>query len=208
MPMPFGLPPPDPGFEMLVASHGMSQGLSQTDGIQVFPRASVRLGAVQVGGQWRNITSPSASGVAAFFVKVRHRFGQTELELGGAYRLKTGAPATRDNRAWEYSALLRRRVGRFGFRALAEYSPREFDAGRSLYVDTGASLDLKRGASLSANLGRRERDGAPDYTSFNLGLSQVVGQKLVLDARGYWTDHASLGHRYVARLVLSARLSL
>ena len=49
MPMPFGLPPPDPAIELFVASRGMTQGLSQSDGPQVIPRAYVRFGEVQVG---------------------------------------------------------------------------------------------------------------------------------------------------------------
>jgi len=208
MPMPFGLPPPDPQFEMFVASHGMSQGLLQSDGVQLFPRALVRVGSVQTGAQWRNISSVTATGVAALFVRADRAFGKTQVQIGAAYRIKTGARAVRQNRAWEYSVLVRRRVGKLGLRTLAEYSPREFDLGNSLYVEAGSSLDLGRGTSASVNIGRRERDGAPDYTSFNMGVSQGVGSELVLDARIYGTDRADLGHRYRTRFALSARLTL
>jgi hypothetical protein len=67
---------------------------------------------------------------------------------------------------------------------------------------------LAKGTNLFANLGRRERSGAPDYTAINIGISGAVGKNLVLDGRYYATDRSRLGPRYHGRLVFSARLSL
>ena len=65
--MPFDLPPPDPAAEIFVSSHGMSKGIGQSDGPQIIPKASLRLGAVQFGAQWKNVTSTSANGEGALF---------------------------------------------------------------------------------------------------------------------------------------------
>jgi hypothetical protein len=208
MPMPFGLPPPNPAFELFVASHGMTQDLSQSDGPQIIPRAYLRFGEAQVGGFWRNIDSPVASGIGVLFVKLSRKRGPTQVDVAVLYRTRTGAHRPTVLHAWEVDATLRRSFGRFGIRLNAEYAPREFELGPSLFVEIGPSFQLAKGTSLFANVGRRERRGAPEYTAINLGISRAVGKKLVLDGRYYATDRSELGPRYHGRLVFSARLSL
>jgi hypothetical protein len=207
MPMLLGLPPADPGFEFLAASHGMSEGLLQTEGPQVIPRATLRMGAVQVGAQWRNISSPIASGIAAFFVKWTRKRGRTQMELALFDRYRTGARGPVDRQAWEIDGAVRHSFGKVGLRVIGEYSPKEFETGQSSYVEGGANIEVAKGASLSANVGRRLRSGAPDYTTFNAGLTQVVGG-VSLDARLYGTNHSERGARYQTRLIVSARVTL
>jgi hypothetical protein len=208
MPMPFGLPPADPAIELFVASHGMTQGLSQSDGPQIIPRAYLQFGRVQVGAFWRNIDSPVAKGIGALFGKFTTRRGPAQLDLALLYRTRTGAPRPTVLHAWEMDATFRRSFGRFGVRLNAEYAPREFELGPSLFVELGPSFQLAKGTSVYANLGRRERSGAPEYSAINVGISHAVGNKLVLDGRYYATDRSELGPRYHKRLVVSARLSL
>ena len=207
MPIPFGLPTPDPGFEISIASRGMSQGIAQTDGIQVIPRALVRIGAVQFGGQWRNVSSPNASGVAAFFMRISRSAGRARIDLGAAYRIRTGARANLDSRAWEFSAGARAVFGRSTLRLSAEYCPREFENGPSLYLEGGAAFRLGAATNASVNLGRRQRAGGPDYATFNAGVTRALGQRLSLDARFYETNRGALGARYRGRIILSARLA-
>lgn len=207
MPAPFALPPPDPGFEIYVASQGMAQGLLQSEGMQVVPRAFVRVGKTQVGGLWRNISSPSASGVANFFVRTSRKFGDLQVDAGATYRIRTGTKANADATAWQFNGGGRLKLGNAGLRINAEYSPGEFENGQSLYVEAGSSLTVGKGVTLSANAGRRERHRAPDYTSFNAGMSKAVRERLTLDARYYQTDRGELGERYRGRIIISARLS-
>jgi hypothetical protein len=208
MPLPFGLPPPVPVVELFVASHGMTQGLSQSNGPQVIPRAYLRFGDVQIGGFWRNIDSPVASGIGVLFGKWSRKRGRTQVDVAALYRTRTGAQHTTVLHAWEVDATLRRSFGRFGVRLNAEYAPREFELGQSLFVEAGPTFQLAKDTSLFANLGRRQRSGAPEYTAFNVGLSHMVGQRLALDGRYFATDRSRLGPRYRGRLVFSARLSL
>ncbi|MFL6760083.1 hypothetical protein [Sphingomonas sp.] len=208
MPMPFGLPPPDPALELFVASHGMSQGLSQTEGAQVIPRAYLRVGDVHAGLFWRNIDSPVATGILALFARVSRKHRATQLDLTALYRTRTGTHRTTGRHAWEFDATLRQGFGRLGLRLNAEFAPREFELGKSWFVEFGPSFQIAKGTSLFANVGRRERSGAPDYNSINVGVSRAVGGNIVLDARYHATDRSELGPRYAGRFVLSARLSL
>ena len=92
-------------------------------------------------------------------------------------------------------------------RLSATYSPDDFGATRrSLYLEGGASVTVFRGTSLSANLGRRERSGAPDYTSFNAGVSYAPTRWLNADLRYYDTAQSALGAIYEPRLIGSVRL--
>ena len=208
MPMPFGLPPPDPAIELFVASHGMTQGLSQSDGPQIIPRAYLRFGDVQLGAFWRNIDSPIANGIGVLFARVVVKRRSTQADFVLLYRTRTGAPRSAVLHAWEFDASVRRSFGRFGVRVNVEYAPREFELGPSLFVEIGPAFRLTKGTNLFANLGRRERSGAPEYTAINIGISGAVGKSLVLDGRYYATDRSRLGSRYHGRLVFSARLSL
>ena len=208
MPMPFGLPPLDPAIELFVASHGMTQGLSQSDGPQIIPRAYLRMGQVQVGAFWRNIDSQVASGIGVLFARASVKRQSTQADFVVLYRTRTGARRPTVLHAWELDTTVRHSFGRVGVRVNAEYAPREFELGPSLFVEIGPTLRLAKGTNLFANLGRRERSGAPEYTAINFGISGAVGKKLVIDGRYYATDRSRLGPRYHGRLVFSARLSL
>ena len=207
MPLPFALPPPDPGFELFVASHGMSQGIAQTDGIQARPRLFVRFGNAQVGGQWRNISSPAANGVAILFLRYGRELGPTQLDGTAAYRVRTGVKPLFEATAWEFTGALRRKFDGWDLRLEIQYSPEEFGTGRSTYVEAGSAIQLASAVTISANVGRRERQKAPDYTSFNFGFTTAVRQRLYLDARLYGTDRGNLADPFRARVVVSGRLT-
>ena len=48
--MPFLPPPPDPGIEIVLATKGMSKGLSQTDDAQLVVRGELAFGSFFLGG--------------------------------------------------------------------------------------------------------------------------------------------------------------
>jgi hypothetical protein len=205
----FALPPFDPGIEISAASHGMSKGVSQTDDGQFIAKLFVAHGDVQAGTQWKNVSQSGASGEFSAFLNVSHRFGALQLTGGGAYKISTGAKPGWDQRSLELNAAATRKLGRFSLRVGGIYSPDDLGpAGQSLYVEGGPSFDLDKGLRISANVGRRERDGAPDYTAFNAGVTKTVFKRLSLDARYYRTDRTRLGSTYRDRLVLTARLGI
>lgn len=204
----FDLPPTDLGVELFAASRGMSKGLAQTDGPQFIPKAFVQVGSVQVGAQWKNVTSNAAEGEGAAFVNWQRKLGATQLSVGVTFKFQTAIREPTDGNALELNGALSRKLGKIGARISAVYSPDDLGSTkRSLYMEGGPSYDLTKSLRISANLGHRTRANGPDYTSFNAGISTVVG-RLTFDARFYDTSQSELGEIYNERVVVSARLVL
>jgi hypothetical protein len=205
----FGLPPPDPALEFSVASRGMSKGIAQTDDEpQVILKATGKSGPLEIGGQWKNVTSTSAKGEAAVFVNASHAFGRLRLNGGAAYKFQTGVSGNPDGDSFEFTAGANAAFGKVAIRATAIYSPDDLgSAEQSLYVEGGPALELTKTLRASANVGRRERDGAPDYTSFNVGLSKTFEKSIVVDLRYYDTAQSDLGGQFKPRFVLSGRVT-
>ena len=205
----FGLPPPDPAFEFSVASRGMSKGIAQTDDEpQAVLKASAKSGPLEIGEQWKNVTSTSAKGEAAVFVNVNHAFGKLRLNGGAAYKFQTWVSGNPDADSFEFTTGANAAFGRVSLRAVAIYSPDDLGAAKqSLYLEGGPAFDLTKTTKASANIGRRERDGAPDYTSFNFGLSKTFEKSIVVDLRYYDTAQSDLGRQFKPRVVLSGRVT-
>jgi len=203
------LPPPDPGIEIVVASRGMSKGVAQTEGAQLIVKPFVELGPVQVGGQWKNVSSPVADGEAAAFVNYTPKIGAYQLTLGAAYKFQTNVKGDTDDDSFEFTGNVSRKFGKIGLKAGAVYSPDDLGGSRrSLYLEGGPSYDIDKTTRLSANIGRRSRVGSPDYTSFNAGIAKTFFGKLTVDARYYDTAQSDLGEVYHGRFVISGKLGL
>ena len=203
------LPPPDPGVAIHVASRGMSKGLAQKDGVQVIPKAYLQVGNVQVGGQWKNVTSPVADGEAAAFVTYAPKIGPYQLSIGGAYKFQTKLKGETDDKSWEFTGSASRKFGKLTLKASAVYSPDDLGGSRrSLYLEGGPSFEIDGSTRVSANIGRRNRVAGVDYTSFNAGISKTLFKKATFDLRYYDTAQSDLGEIYHGRLVLSGKLAL
>ena len=203
------VPPVVPAFEFSVASQGMSKGVLQSEGAQFIIKPSVKARGFQLAGQWKNISTNSAKGEASI---IGGWSGKARgLDLGGSlsYKILTSAEGSGNRRSWEASANLSRKAGKLGLRANAVFSPDDLGStGRSLYVEGGPSLDLPARLRLSANIGHRWREGSPNYTSYNIGVSRPVLKVLTADVRIYDTNRGELGRTYDRRLVGSVRLAL
>jgi uncharacterized protein (TIGR02001 family) len=204
------LPPPDPGIEIVLASRGMSKGVAQTVGAQVVVKPVLQLGPIQVGGQWKNVDSPSSDGEAAAFVNFTPKVGAFQLTLGAAFKFQTGVQGDRtDEESFEFTSSVSRKFGIVALSASAVYSTDDFGATRrSMYLESGPSFDLDKNTRLSAAIGRRSRTGSPDYTSFNGGISKTFFHKITLDARYHDTTQGALAEAYGGRFVVSVRLGL
>jgi uncharacterized protein (TIGR02001 family) len=201
------LPPPDPSLEIVIASQGMSKGLRQSDGMQFIVRPEIAFGHAYAGVLAKNVTSPVTDVEAHAFVGYRTRAGAFELNASIGYHRQLGVDGPVDDDRFEFFASAARVIGPVTTRFGATFSPDDFGAtGRSLYLEGGASVDVFAGASLSANLSRRERNGAPDYTAFNAGGSYAIGRVVTLDLRYYDTARSGLGEVYEPRVVGSVRL--
>jgi len=93
-------PPLDPGIEIVVASRGISKGIAQTEGPQLVARPFVQMGPVQLGSQWKNVSSAVAGGEAAVFANVAPKLGPFQLSMGDAYKFQTGVREPTDDKSW------------------------------------------------------------------------------------------------------------
>lgn len=200
------LPIPQPSIEIIAATQGMSKGLRQTSGIQILVRPEVSVGSFFIGGLYKNVTSTTADGEAEILVGLRHRLAGLDLTATAGYRWNTGAPSSVDRDALEFNLTATRHFGPLTPRVSLTYSPDDLGATRrSLYAEAGATVHLLGGMSASAAVGRRARDGGPDYYAFNAGASYAFAPFVSLDVRYYSTDQSSLGDIYRDRVVASLR---
>lgn len=200
------LPPPVPVIEVVVANEGMSKGLRQTDGVQVNGNVRVNLGKTYAGVSYKNVDSPAGEGEASAYIGVSTKLLGLDLDGRAAYKRLTDSNPTVDAESFEFTGTASRGFGPVTTKVSVTYSPDDLGGtGQSTYVEGGAALKVLSGTSVSANVGRRERDGAADYTAFNAGVSQKVGA-LTLDARYYDTAQSHFGEVYSDRVVVSARI--
>jgi hypothetical protein len=201
------LPPPDPSLEIQIASRGYSKGIAQTDGAQLLLRGALESGPFFIAGQWKNLSSPSANGEASAILGVKREAGGFELTASAAYKWQTGSGGAGDHDTFEFTGSASRAFGPVTPRIALTFS---FDdigpAGTSLHAEAGAHAQLGPGTSLSANVGRRERGTGSDYTSFNLGIGQRIGDSVTADLRYYDTAQGAQGDLFQSRLVASLRV--
>ena len=202
----FTPPSLDPGIEISVASQGMSKGLRQSDGPQLVVRPELAIGSLVLGAYYKNVTSTAADGEAAVSLGLRRRIGGFDLAVTAAYKWSTNVHAQVDRDSFEFTAIASRRFGPLTPRLQIVYSPDDLGSPRaSLFAEASAALHLLGGASFSAALAHRNRDGAPDYTAFNAGLSYTFAGHLTADLRYYDTAQSRFGAIYRPRLVAALR---
>lgn len=202
------LPPPDPGIEIVVATRGMSKGIAQTEGPQLLARPFVQMGPVQIGTQWKNLSSSVAGGETAAFVNLAPRLGKFQLGLGFAYKMQTGVTEPTDDKSWEFTGNVSRKLGRVSLRIAAVYSPDDLGgARRSIFVEGGPAVDIGKSTRISGAVGRRDRLNGDDYTAFNVGATRTIFKGFTLDGRYYGTDESNLGEFFEDRFVLTGRMS-
>jgi uncharacterized protein (TIGR02001 family) len=200
------LPTPVPHIEFILASTGISKGLQQTEGPQLVVRPEIEWGPVTLLGYWKNVDSPTANGEAGASLQVEQTLAGFEVTAAAAFKRSTGAPPSVDWEALELIATVGRGFGPVRARASLVYSPDDLGStGRSFYWEGGLTYTLREGTRLSASLGRRERDRSPDYTSFNIGVTQTLWRGISADVRYYDTAQSELGEVYEGRFVASLR---
>jgi hypothetical protein len=202
------LPPPDPGIEVVVASRGMSKGIAQTEGPQMIVKPSVKFGDVQLGIQWKNVTSTVAGGEGALFVGVGRDIAGLQLSFQASHKFQTGVREPTDDHSWEFTGGVSRKFGAITLRGSAVYSPDDLGpAERSFYWEAGPAMDVSKQFKLFANIGHRSRQLGDDYTSFNTGVSTTIVPRTTIELRWYETSRHELGVNFKGRAVVSARMA-
>jgi hypothetical protein len=202
----FDLPPPDPGIEIVVASRGVSKGLTQTDGPQFLIRPELAVGHVYLGFYLKNVTSASSEGEGGPSIAYRTRAAGFDLAASATWKLAIEPHGPSDRQALELVGSGSRRLGPVTARLAVTWSPDDLGSTeQTTYAEAGASYSLRRSTTVSAALGRRERDGGPDYTAFNVGMTQTLFQGVSADLRWYDTNRSALGDAFEGRVIASLR---
>ena len=202
----FDLPPPDPGVEIVLATRGYSKGLAQTDGVQGIGRVELVFGSVTLGTQYKNISSPTAAGEASVSAGWKGKALGFDLGASLAWKQLVGLRNQVDADCFELTPSIARKLGPLTARLSMVYSPNDLGrTGESAWIEGGAAWKVTGKTSLSANLGRRERSGATDYTAFNLGVTRTLFKGVTADLRYYDSARSGLGETFEGRLVGALR---
>ena len=203
------IPPPDPGIEISLASRGYSKGLAQTDGLQIVARPELAFGPVWLGFYAKNVDSSTSEGEAGPTVGLRTSAAGFDLVASATWKLAIEPHGSTNDDALELFGSVGRRFGPVNTRLALTWSPNDLGGTEeTLWGEALVAYSLRRSTTLSANIGRRERGGGPDYTAFNLGLTQALPRGFSADLRWYDTNRSGQGDAFEGRLVATLRLRL
>ena len=203
------IPPPDPGIEISLASRGISKGLAQTDGLQVVARPELAFGPVWLGFYAKNVDSSTSEGEAGPAIGLRTRAGGVDLAASATWKIGIEPRGPLNDDALELFGSAGRRFGPVNARLSVTWSPNDLGStDETLWAEAGLTYTVRDGTALVANLGRRERDGGPDYTAYNVGLTQTLFGPFTADLRWYDTSRGSQGEAFESRFVATLRIRL
>ena len=197
---------PDPGIEISVATRGISKGLSQTEGPQLVVRPELAFGDVYLGGYAKNVTSTTSEGEGGPTIGLRTRAGGFDLAASATFKLSIDPAEGSDAEVLELSGSAAHRLGPLNLRLGVTWSPNDLGTtGESTWIEGATTYNLGHDFVASAALGLRERDGGPDYTAFNVGISRIFFGHLTVDVRWYGTDRSAQGDAFEDQLVGTMR---
>lgn len=203
--MPF-LPPPDPAIEIVLASKGMSKGLSQTEGAQLVARGELAFGNFFVNALAKNLTSPSTEGEVQLGAGGRVKLGGFDVTVSATAKKWVDTTGDPDAEAAELSATAQRAFGKLTPRVQVIYSPDDLGStSQSVFAEGGIGWKLHPKLQLSANIGRRERGKSPDYWAGNVGAALTITRNFTAELRYYDTDKSDLDEPFDERIVAALR---
>ncbi len=202
------LPPPDPTIQIELATTGISKGLAQTRGPQLLVRPGLSFGVLSLEASAKNIESSNGDdGVESYFsAGVATKAGGFDFSGRGGVKSVHGIDRQADRRAFEMRLEAARKFEAVRATATLTYSPDDTGSTKSAaFLEGGLAWDVRKGTRIGARLGRRERSMAPDYTAYNVGITQDIIPQLAADVRVFDTGSSELGYAYKRRLVASLR---
>ena len=139
---------------------------------------------------------------------VRPQWAGFDFDLNVAHKWRLDARPGYDDDAWEFTADMKRSIGPASARLQLQHSP---DGTGSTKAWTWAAVrggwDLTNKLNISAEIGYRDQNNAPDYTGWNIGGSYLVNQNMELDLRYHDTDADEPGEQYAGALVAGINFS-
>jgi hypothetical protein len=195
-----------PAGEVTLSTRGYSKGLAQTDGVQGIGRFELGFGQFGLATQYKNITSATADGEATFSGIWKGKAAGFDLGMTASWKRLIGLDGQVDPDTFEFIPTVSRKFGPLTARLSLTYSPDDLGrTGESAWVEGGAAWKVNGKTSISANLGRREREGGTDYTAFNAGVTRSILKGLTADLRYYDSARSELGDPFEGRVVAALK---
>jgi hypothetical protein len=127
-----------------------------------------------------------------------------DFDTSASHKWRVGAVAGHDDAAWEYQFDIIKDLGAVDTRLRVEHSPDGLGSTQAwTWVEGRVRFPLADRLKGSATLGRREQDGSPDYTGWNVGAAYALTKITSLDLRWHGTDADDEGRQYEDALVAS-----
>jgi opacity protein-like surface antigen len=133
---------------------------------------------------------------------VRPQVGGFDLDLNVAHKWRLDSDPGVDDDAWEFTASASRSIGPASGRLLVQHSPDGTGPVRAwTWVEGRAGWAFTDRLEGTVAVGRREQDGAPDYTGWNAGVTYALSRNVELDVRYHDNDADIPGEQYSSALV-------
>ncbi|WP_428154778.1 TorF family putative porin [Brevundimonas sp.] len=159
-------------------------------------------GLFYAGPGFETVQAGGSNVEAEFIVGYQPEAFGYSFDFNAAYKHRVGAQAGYDEIGVELTGNVSRSIGPASARLQVQYSP---DAPGSTdtftWVEGRVGWDFTNRLEGTVAVGRREQDGAPDYTGWNAGVTYAVTDTLDLDLRYYDTDAHTFGEQYEDALV-------
>lgn len=159
-------------------------------------------GLFYAGPGFETIQAGGSNIEAEFVVGYQPEAFGYRFDFNAVYKQRVGAQAGYDEVGVELTGNVSRSIGPASARLQVQYSP---DAPGSTdtftWVEGRVGWDFTNRLEGTVAVGRREQDGAPDYTGWNAGVTYAVTDTLDLDLRYYDTDAHTFGEQYEDALV-------
>lgn len=198
-------------FNLGVQSDYVVRGVSQTEGDpSVFGGVDATLGQAYVGIWASNVAFPGDPDTTAeidLYGGWRTTRGAWTLEAGAVAYLYAGQPSGAAYDFLEAKLAASRTQGPWTMGASLFASPDFFGASEdeAVYVEANSAVRLTPKLAISAALGRQSVSSDFDYTSWNLGVTWSVTDRIALDVRGWDTDEHGFGDIYRPRVAAALK---
>lgn len=181
-----------------VANDYIFRGISQTNGqMQVAGGADATLGGTYAGVWASNVDFGNGTDAEYdLYAGARPELGPLKLDLGVIRYGYVDAPPGPKQDFWEVKAGFAAPLGKATLGASIFYSPEFFRAtGDATYVELKALTPIAQTPlSLSGAVGRQWVERGVDYTTWNLGVTAALTERLAVDVRYSGTsDQHALG---------------
>lgn len=133
---------------------------------------------------------------------IRPQWAGFDFDLNAMHKWRINADANHDDKAWEFTADMKRSVGPANARLRLQHSPDGTgDTKAWTWVSARAGWDFNDKLTANAEIGYRDQTNAVSYTGYNVGVIYALTNDVAVDLRWHGNDAKASGEQYKDRLV-------